>query len=263
MIEALSDSFALIGRHMRHLTRVPEKLLAVTLLPIAFVFIFGTLFGSSMSVPDGDYQQYIMAGIFAQLMLSSLDTTSVGIAFDLKNGLVDRFRSLPISQAAVLVGRTVSDLSLIGLSCAVMAVVGYVIGWRVEGGPLSVLGGFLLLLLLGLAMSWVGALIGLVVRNPEAVNSVATFITMPLTFLSAAFFPIGNLPDWLRIIAEWNPVSAVVTAVRQLWHNPTGIGADPALPLQNPVPFAIILSVVALLLFAPLAGRAYRRASAR
>ncbi|GGP46340.1 ABC transporter permease [Streptomyces sindenensis] len=263
MNEALNDSVVLIGRHMRHLTRIPEKLIGVTIMPIALVLVFGYLFGSAMSVPGGgNYQEYIMAGIFVQMMLAGIGTTAIGVADDLNNGLVDRFRSLPMSQVAVLIGRTASDLVLTLVSCIGITAVGYLIGWRTHQGFVKTLAGFGLLLLLGYAVSWLGVLIGLVVRNPEAVNSISVFISMPLSFLSAAFIPLNNLPSWLQVIAEWNPMSAVVTAVRSLWGNPTAVTADSSFALRHPLPFALIGSILLLAVMVPLASRAYRRAVA-
>lgn len=263
MNEVLSDSSALIGRHMRHLARTPEKLIGVTIMPIALVLVFGYLFGSAMSVPGGgDYHEYIMAGIFVQMMLAGITTTAIGVSDDLRNGLVDRFRSLPMSQVAVLVGRTVSDLVLTLLSCIGITVVGYLIGWRTNNGILQTLGGFALLLMLGYAVAWLGALIGLVVSNPEAVSSIAAFITMPLAFLSAAFIPLNNLPGWLQLIAEWNPISAVVGACRELWGNPNAVTSESAWPLQHPVPYSVVATSLFLVIIVPLASRAYRRAVA-
>jgi ABC-2 type transport system permease protein len=264
MTEAFSDSMALIGRHLRHLKRVPERLISITITPVAMVIVFGYLFGSSMRLPDeGNYTEYIMAGIFAQVMLSVFGTTALGVSTDLHNGLVDRFRSLPISHTAVLIGRTVSDLMLVAISCVVMAVVGYLIGWRASGGVLATLNGFLLMLLLGLVMSWLGAWVGLALRNPEAVNAVTLFITMPLAFLSASFFPLSNLPSWLRVIAEWNPVSAITSGARELWQNPSAVGPDAAAAVRHPLPFALVTLFVVLLVVVPMATRAFRRAVAR
>ncbi|GAB3505205.1 ABC transporter permease [Amycolatopsis cihanbeyliensis] len=259
----LSDSAALIGRHLRHTKRVPQKLISATIMPVAMVVIFGYLFGSSMQVPGGDYKEYIMPGIFTMVMLAGISTTAVGVATDLHNGLVDRFRSLPISHVSVLIGRTVSDLVTTVISCMVMTAVGYLIGWRISGGVLAVLGGFLLIFLLGLAMAWLGAWIGLAMRNAEAVNAIGSFVTMPLAFLSAAFFPLSNLPGWLRTVAEWNPVSAVTTAAREMWGNPTGIGADAGLPVRNPVLFSLLGLAVLFAIAVPKAVRAFQRAAAR
>ncbi|UYQ64838.1 ABC transporter permease [Streptomyces peucetius] len=263
MTEALSDSFALVGRQMRHIRRMPEQLLGITVMPVAFVIVFGYLFGSAMQVPgQGGYKEYIMAGIFAQVMLANITTTAVGVVNDLNNGLVDRFRALPISRSSVLIGRTVADAVLVTWTCAVMALVGYLIGWRAHNGILQTLAGFGLLLLMGFAMSWLGALIGLTLRNVETVSALSGVIMMPLAFLSNAFVPLDGLPGWLRAIAEWNPVSSVVSASRELFGNEQG-AASGALPAQHPIATALIVLVVLLVVVVPLAGRAYQKAAAQ
>ncbi|GAA1542851.1 ABC transporter permease [Streptomyces albidochromogenes] len=263
MIEALSDSIALVGRRMRHIRRMPEHLLGVTVMPVASVIVLGYLFGSAMQAPGpGGYQEYIMAGIFAQVMLTNMTTTGVGVVSDLNNGLVDRFRVLPISGSSVLVGRTVADGVLVAWSCVVMTLVGYAIGWRAHNGPLQTLAGFGLLLLMGFAMSWLGALLGLVLRNVETVSAVSGVIMMPLAFLSNAFIPLDGLPGWVRILAEWNPVSAVVSASRDLFGNERGPTSG-AFPAEHPLPTALTVLVMSLAVLVPLAGRAYRKAAAQ
>jgi ABC transporter DrrB family efflux protein len=260
--ESLSDSLALIGRHLRHLARVPERLLSVTLMPVMYVVVFGFLFGSAMRVKGGDYREYIMAGIFAQVMLANLQTTAVGVVDDLRNGLVDRFRSLPMSRYAVLIGRTVSDLLLSSFAIAVMAGVGYLIGWRVHTGATRIVAAFAILLLLGLGAAWLGALLGLSLRNVEAVSAVMSMVMMPLTFLSSAFIPLSGLPGWLRAVTVWNPLSVVVEAVRDLFGNPTSVG-DTSFPALHPIPVAVVLVVLVIVLAMPLAAGRYRTAAAR
>ncbi|GED83497.1 ABC transporter permease [Streptomyces sp. NPDC056112] len=262
MSEFLSDCLALTGRHLRHLSRVPERLLSVTLMPVMYVIVFGFLFGSAMRVEGGNYREYIMAGIFAQVMLANLQTTAVGVVDDLRNGLVDRFRSLPMSRYAVLIGRTVSDLLLSTIAIVVMAAVGSLIGWRVHTGAPRILAAFGILLLLGLGAAWLGALLGLSLRNVEAVSAVMSMVMMPLTFLSSAFIPLSGLPEWLRAIAVWNPLSAVVGALRQLFGNPTSVG-DTSFPSVHPVPVAVVLIAVMIALAMPLAARRYQTAAAR
>ncbi|MFH9268703.1 MULTISPECIES: ABC transporter permease [unclassified Streptomyces] len=259
MIGVLSDSGALVGRQMRHIRRVPTKLLSVTLMPVAYVLLFGYLFGSAMEVPNGSYREFIMAGIFVQMMLSGIQTTALGVTGDLNNGLVDRFRSLPISRVSVLIGRTVSDMALAAITCVVMGGVGYAIGWRMNEGILNGLTGFGLLLLQGLTMSWIGCWIGLALRSVEAVNSVGFVLTFPLAFLSSAFIPLTGLPGWLRTVAEWNPVSAVAGSCRELWGNP-GAAASDSFPAQHPIPVAFGSMLILLAIVVPLALRSYRKA---
>ena len=263
MTAALVDSRALVGRHLLHLRRMPEKLIGATLLPMVFVVLFGVLFGSAIAVPDGGgYADFVMAGIFVQVMITAVPNTAIGVVDDLGNGLVDRFRSLPMSGAAVLVGRTVGDTLLRAVSCVAISAVGLLIGWRPHTGPGSLLAGFGVLLLFGFTMAWLGALLGLVARSAEAAAQLPSMLLMPLMFLSNAYIPLGGLPDWLRAIAEWNPLSAVVGALRALWGN-AGQGLGEALPSRYPVPAALLWLGLVLALVGPAAVRRYRTAVAR
>lgn len=258
MNEVLTDWRALIGRHLLHLRRMPDKLISATVLPMVFVVLFGVLFGSAITIPTGNYSEFIMAGIFTQVMITAVPNTAIGTLEDLGNGLVDRFRSLPMSPSAVLVGRTVGDTALRAVTCLAMTAVGYAIGWRLEGGVLGALAGFGVLLLFGFTMAWLGALLGMRVRSPEAAASLPSVLLMPLMFLSSAYVPLGGLPAWLRAIAEWNPISAVAGACRELWGNPAAAGDSFA--AQNPVPMALAWLGLILLLVVPAAIRRYRTA---
>ncbi|MCG0287083.1 ABC transporter permease [Streptomyces sp. PSAA01] len=262
MRELATDTWLLAGRHMKHIARVPEKLIGVTIAPVVMVLVFGYLFGSAMSVPGGNYREYIMAGIFTQVMFSAVGTSAAGVADDLKNGLVDRFRSLPMSRYAVLLGRTVSDMAMTALSCLVMALVGLLIGWKAHHGLVKTVAGFGLLLLLGFTMCWIGALIGLVVRSPEAVNTISSLMVLPFALLSNSFVPLDGLPRWMQIIGEWNPISSVVSACRDLWGNPSTVVSD-ALPAQHPLAAGTLILCTLLIVVAPMAARAYHRAAAR
>jgi ABC transporter DrrB family efflux protein len=260
VLDTAGDACALAGRHMKHLIRVPQKLLGTTVMPMAYVAIFGYLFGSVITVPGGNYREYIMAGIFTQMMLSTAANTALGVTGDLGNGLVDRFRSLPIARGAVLLGRTTADLALALVSCVLMALVGLLIGWRVHHGVLDALAGFGVLLAFGYAMTWLGAFMGMALRTPEAVNSISFLIIMPLTFLSNAFIPLDHLPAWLRAVCEWNPISVVAAAVRRLFGNDATVTTRLAFPELHPVPLAPALILLLLLVLVPLAIRAGRSA---
>jgi ABC transporter DrrB family efflux protein len=257
------DAFALAGRHVRHLIRVPGKLLGTTVMPMAYVAIFGYLFGSVITVPGGSYRSYLMAGIFTQMMLSTATNTALGVTADLGNGLADRFRSLPIARGAVLLGRTTADLALAALSCVLMALVGLLIGWRVHAGFGSTVAGFAILLAFGYTMTWFGAFLGTALRAPEAVNAVAFLAVMPLTFLSNAFIPLDRLPAWLRAVCEWNPISVVAAAVRHLFGNDAALTSRLAFPERHPVALAPALLVLLLLILIPAAIRAGRSAVTR
>jgi ABC-2 type transport system permease protein len=257
-----SDAAAVAGRNLRHIPRVPEKLAMVSFQPVIFVLLFGYLFGSAISVRGGSYRQFVVAGIFTQMMVLGASTTAVGVAEDLTKGLVDRFRSLPMARSAVLIGRTTADLALSVISCAVMAGAGFVIGWRISHGIPEALAGFALLLLLGFAMAWAGAVIGLLIRDAESVSSAIFGVLMPVTFLSDAFIPTSRLPGWLQAIASWNPVSATVTSCRQLFGNHAGAPAS-SWPVQHAIALSAGWSALILVICVPLAVRAYRAATTR
>ena len=259
MRKLLSDWLALIERHLLHLRRIRQRLVALTLLPTVFTLVFGVLFGSVISVPGGGYAEFVMAGIFLQLMLSSVPNAAIGAIEDLRTGLVDRFRSLPMAGSAVLVGRSAGDTSVRAISCVPMSLVGLLIGWRVHTGPWGLLAGFAVLLSFGLVMAWVGALVGLVSGTPETAASLPGLILMPAMFLSNAFIPLGGLPDWLQAIAVWNPLSAVVGAARELWGNPAALVSD-AFPVRQPLLASVIWLVLIMAVVAPLAIRRYRTA---
>lgn len=259
---AVNDGLICLERHLRHLRRAPGRLVNAVLLPMIFVLLFGVLFGSVIEVPDGGYAEFIMAGIFIQGVMSAVPGTAVGAVEDLRNGLVDRFRSLPMSNAAVLIGRTLGDTVLRALSCLAMAAVGLAIGWRTHESALKVLAGFGILLLFGYTMAWLGALIGLSLGDPTTASSVPSLLLMPVLFLSNAFIPLTGLPHWLTVVAEWNPLSSVVGACRELWGNPAAT-AGHSFPNDHPVALSLAWMALILTVVAPLAIRKYRTAVAR
>jgi ABC transporter DrrB family efflux protein len=235
-----------------------------TLSPIMFVLLFAYVFGSSINVPGVNYREFLIAGIFAQTVIFGATFTGAGLAEDMQKGIIDRFRSLPMSRSAVLIGRTASDIAYNVLTIVVMSSTGLLVGWRIRTSPLEALAGFLLLLLFAYAFSWVMAYVGLLVPAPEVVNNAAFMVIFPLTFIANAFVPSENLPSVLRTIAEWNPVSAVTQAARELFGN-----TNPAVPppdvwsLQNPVLYTLLWVVAILVVFVPLAVRQYKRAASR
>ena len=262
MKKMLSDWLALIERHLQHLRLVKERLISLTLLPTLFVLVFGVMFSSAISIPGGGYREFIMSGIFVQIMISALPGSAIGAIEDLRTGLVDRFRSLPMSGSAVLVGRCVGDTAMRVISVVPMAIVGYLIGWRIHTGVLSALAGFGVLLLFGFVLAWVGAFLGLALRTPETAASLPALVLMPALFLSNAFVPLAGLPVWLRTVAEWNPLSAVVGASRVLWGNPTALASD-AFPTRHPVLMTLFWLTTTMLIVSPLAARKYRTATVR
>ena len=252
-----SDALTMTRRNLTHVRHVPEKLIDVTLQPLMFVLLFAYVFGNAIAVSDGSYREYLMAGIFVQTLAFAVAGTAVSIADDMAKGAVERFRSLPMSRSAVLVGRAVADLgaSLIGL--VVMCAAGVVVGWGIHSSVPEALAGFGLLLLFALAMAWVGTLLGLLVRAPDAAQGIAFVTLFPLTFGANAYVSVQDLPSALQTAADWNPLSAVITACRELFGNPTGLPADPAWPLAHPVTASIFWCVGTIAVCLPLAVRRY------
>lgn len=261
----LHDSWVVAKRNLRRMTRIPEIVVFGLMQPVMFVLLFSFVMGGAIQIPGAGasssiYTQYLMAGIFAQTVTFAVAGASAGIAEDMTKGLVDRFRSLPMTRSAVLVGRTLADLVQTAFTLLVLALVALAVGWRIHNGFLKMLGAFALLLLLGYAFSWIGALIGLSVRSPEAATSAGLIWLFPLTFISNAFVPISSMPHWLRPVAYWNPFSATVQACRDLFGNQIG-PVDPSWPMQHAVIVSIGWSLLILAVFSWLSVRKYRSAA--
>ncbi|MET9469747.1 ABC transporter permease [Streptomyces sp. NPDC006544] len=267
LVQGAKDSLVIAKRNLIRMSRIPEMIIFGVIQPVMFVVLFSYVFGGSISVGGSTspaaYREFLMAGIFAQTVTFATAGAGAGIADDMHKGLIDRFRSLPMARGAVLTGRTLADLVQTSLTLVVLAIVALLVGWRTHTSAGEVLGGFALLLLLGYAFSWIGALIGLSVRTPEAATSGGLIWLFPLTFISNAFVPSDNMPTFLRHIAEWNPFSATVQAARQLFGNlPEGYPTPAAWPMQHPVTASIIWSVLIIVAFRTLAVRKYRSATA-
>ena len=259
MFNAVSDAATIAKRNVIKIKRVPEVLVFVLLSPIMFVLLFAYVFGDSIAIPGGSYREFLIAGIFAQTVVFGAIFTGAGLAEDIQKGIMSRFRSLPMSRSALLVGRTMSDVVYNVASLAIMALTGLVVGWRIDTGVLPAVGGFALLLLFAYAFSWVMAFVGLMVPSPEVINNASFMVTMPLTFVANTFVPAENLPPVLRTFALWNPVSAVTQATRELFGNiPPGTPDPTAWPLQNPVLYTLIWAAAIIAVFAPLAVHRYR-----
>lgn len=258
------DSLVVAKRNLIRMTRIPEVVLFGLIQPIMFVVLFSYVFGGSLKVggtTSADvYRNFLMAGIFAQTVTFATAGASAGIADDMHKGLVDRFRSLPMARGAVLTGRTLADLVQTALTVVVLSVVAVLVGWRIHEGVPKALGAFALLLLLGYAFSWIGALIGLSVRTPEAATSGGLIWLFPVTFISNAFVDTSLMTPWLRHVADWNPFSATVQACRVLFGNP-GVSPSPAWPMQHPVWASVIWSIVIIAVFRTLSVRKYRSAT--
>ncbi|MER0447934.1 ABC transporter permease [Streptomyces sp. Edi4] len=265
---SVRDSLVIAQRNIIRMARIPEIVLFGLIQPIMFVVLFTYVFGGSISVggstDPGLYKEFLMAGIFAQTVTFATAGAGAGIADDMHKGLIDRFRSLPMARGAVLTGRTLADLVQTALTLVVLAGVALLVGWRSHENIGKVICGFLLLLLLGYAFSWIGALIGLTVRSPEAATSGGLIWLFPLTFISNAFVPVTGMPSFLQHIAEWNPFSATVAGARELFGNtmpnvPRSITG--AWPMEHPVLASVIWSVLIIAVFRTLAVRKYRRAA--
>ena len=263
--QAVRDSYVVAKRNLRRMTRIPEIIIFGLIQPIMFVVLFSYVFGGSVNVNGSSnasaYREFLMAGIFAQTVTFATAGAGAGIADDMHKGVIDRFRSLPMTRGAVLTGRTIADLVQTTLTMVVLAVVAVLVGWRIHNGVPKAIAAFALLLLLGYAFSWIGALIGLSVRTPEAATSGGLIWLFPVTFVSIAFVSSAGMTPWLRHIAEWNPFSATVQAARVLFGNP-GVSTSPAWPMQHPVIASVLWSVAILLVFRTLAVRRYRSATA-
>jgi ABC transporter DrrB family efflux protein len=255
-------STTIVWRNLLHIRRMPEMLLDVTVQSVMFVLLFAYVFGGSIEVPGGgDYKEFLLPGIMAQTMVFSSAVVAMGLTNDLQKGIVDRFKSLPIARSSVLVGRSISSLIHSSIGIAVMGLTGLLIGWRIRDGFVNGVVPFLLLLLFGFAMVWLGIWVGSLMRSVEAVQGFMFTIMFPLTFVANTFAPTEGMPSWLRFIAEWNPVSSLTQACRQLWGNGPAAPSDGAWPLQHPVLMTVVWSIVLTAIFAPLALAAFRRRS--
>ena len=250
----IADSLEMVKRNLRHIRRTPELLIDVTLQPIMFVILFRFVFGGAIPVQGTTYVNYLMAGIFVQTIAFAGVYTGVLLANDLKNGMIDRFRSLPMLQSSVLTGRTLTDLMRAMLAVTVMTAVGLAVGFRPAGGAGGALLAIGVMLVFGFALSWVGVAMGAFVRTPEALQGLIFMTVFPLTFASSAFVPTKTMPDWLRVFAEHQPLTLVTNTVRSFTLN--GGGGPDAIP-------ALIWSVATLVVFFPIGLWLYRRRTAQ
>jgi ABC transporter DrrB family efflux protein len=257
----LQQSLTVVWRNLIHIRRMPEMLLDVTIQPVMFVLLFAYVFGGSISVAGSSYREFLLPGIMAQTMIFSAAVVAIGLNNDLAKGIVDRFKSLPMSRQSVLIGRSISSLIHSSIGIVVMALTGLLIGWRIRDGVVDAVLGFLLLILFGFSMIWLGIWVGSLMRSVEAVQGFMFTVMFPLTFVANTFAPTSSMPSWLRVVAEWNPVSSLTAGCRELWGNGTTHEAGAQLPLQHPVVSSLLWSVVFTAVFAPLAVSAFRRRS--
>jgi ABC-2 type transport system permease protein/oleandomycin transport system permease protein len=249
---AVADSLVITRRNLLRIPRAPDLLVGFTIQPVMFVLLFVYVLGGAIQTPGFDYVDYLMPGIITQTIAFGGFLTAVGLNEDLKKGLIDRFRSLPMARSAVLAGRTLADMVMNSLAIVLMVGVGLLIGFRFATSIPEILAGMALLLLFGYAFSWIFALMGLGASSPESAGSIGFLIVFPLTFISSAFVPIDSMPAPLEAFAEVNPFTVVVDAVRSLF-----LGT----PAGNSIWLAVVWSLGLIAVFAPLAVRRYRRAA--
>jgi ABC-2 type transport system permease protein len=259
-VGAASDGWVMAKRNLIKIKRVPDILVFVLISPIMFVLLFAYVFGGAIDVPGNvDYKEFLVPGIFAQTVVFGATFTGYGLADDMQKGIIDRFRSLPMSQSAVLVGRTTSDVAYNIISLVIMALTGLLVGWRIRDGLADAVLGFALLLVFAYAISWIMAYVGLLVPSVEVVNNASFIVIMPLTFVSNAFVPQESFGDVLGTFVEWNPVSTVTQACRELFGNvPAGVEASDSWAMQNPVLYTLLWAAAIVAIFAPLSVRQYR-----
>jgi ABC-type multidrug transport system permease subunit len=267
-LDVVSDSAVVAKRNLIKIKRVPDLLVFTTLSPIMFVLLFAYVFGGAIDPAGGGaaYREFLIAGIFAQTVIFGATNTGAGLADDVQKGIIDRFRSLPMSPSAVLTGRTLSDVVNNILVLAVMAITGLLVGWGIHTSVLEALWGFMLLLIFAYAFSWIMAYVGLLIPSVEVINNASFIVIFPLTFVANTFVPLGTLPGPVRVFAEWNPVSAVTQSARELFGNvdpnPTAY-VSTAWSLQHPQLYTLLWSVIIVAVFAPLAAAQYQRAASR
>ncbi len=253
----LAEVFTVAGRRLKHLGRAPGRVIGVALSPLVSMIMIGYLFRDSIKLPaGGNYGEYVFAGGAVQVALACVGPAAVSVAMDLKGGLVDRFRSLPISRSAVLFGHTLADLLVGLLGLVVVTGAGLLLGWRTRTGVLPTLAAFGLVVLVIYVMLWVGVLFAMTLRNVETISVLTPFIVVVLPFLSNAFLSPQSMPGPIRPIAEWNPVSSAIAACRDLWGNPATTGGS--FPAEHPL---VVVGVTLGVLFALCCTTSLRRYS--
>jgi len=259
----LADSLIVTWRTLKRIPRIPELALFAILQSIMFVLLFAYVFGGAIEIEGGAsaYREFLMPGIFAQTIAFASATVAIGVTDDMAKGIVDRFRSLPMARSAYLTGRTVSEIIYQAGILVVLMLTGLAVGWRVRGGFVDFLLGVGLLLLFTYAMAWIGVWLGQLVRTVEVGQQVSFTVVFPITFVSNVFVPPDSLPAVLQPIAEWNPVSTLASATRDLWGNPNPYVSADGFPAQHPALLTVLWMVAIIAVFAPLGVARYRRTS--
>ncbi|MER5321500.1 ABC transporter permease [Streptosporangium roseum] len=259
MTHVFSDGWVIARAHLLHWVRNPAAILSGLLYPIVMVLLFGYVFGSAMAVAGAgeNYREYLMPGMFGQTMAVGITTTLIVVTTAASRGVTDRYRSMPVSQTGVVLGRAISDMVSSTLELTILIACGMAVGWSWHNGPLNALAAMGLLLFLRFSLIWVGIFAGLKL-TPEAA-SASWMIMLPLTMVANTFVSPAQMPGWMGVLAEWNPLSATVAACRQLFGNPGFAGESWA--AQHAVLLAVAWPAAITLVFLPLSARAYRRLS--
>jgi ABC-2 type transport system permease protein/oleandomycin transport system permease protein len=254
MTAAVRDALLLAERNLRRIPRNPDLLVGVTFQPIMFVVLFTYVFGGAISTPGFDYIDFFLPGIIVQMIAFTGYATALGISDDLRKGLIDRFRSLPMARSAVLAGRTLSDIFMNGIALATMLIVGFIVGFSFDSDAAKIVAGILLIFFFGYAMSWLYAFIGLIASSPESASAMITIIIFPLTFVSSAYVPTDSMPAVLKAIANANPITTIIDALRALW-----LGT----PAHTDIWVAVLWCLGITVVFGVLAVQRYRRTVAK
>ena len=261
----IHDVWVIARRGLTHMKRQPEALSDATIQPIMFVLLFGYVFGGAIDVPGGgSYREFLMGGIMAQTIVFTAFGVAMSIANDRKNQAVDRFRSLPIAKGAVLGGHAVANLLKSLLPIAIMSVTGLLVGWRIRGSIVDAVAGYLLMVAFAFAMIWIGVLLGSLVGTPEGVQGIAFVALFPMTFIASTFVPVASMPGPLKVVAEWNPITTLSDALRELFGNPnTPTAAGDPWSIANPVAYTWLWIIGIVVVCAPIAVRLYSRTIAK
>jgi ABC-2 type transport system permease protein len=252
------ESFVLTRRTLAHVRQTPERLIQVTLQPVMFVLLFGYVFGGAIAIPGGHYREYLIGGVLIQTIAFAMFTPALHLAADLTEGIVDRFRTLPMSRGSFLLGHLLAGVATMSLMIAVVTVTGRLAGWGIHADLPHAAAGYALLFACGFTLLWLGALIGVSVRTPDAVMGVGMTVVFPLMFTACTYVPLTGMSPGLRQVAEFNPITCFATAVRNLFGNPTALPGDAPWTVTHPVLSSLAWCALILTGAVPLALRGFR-----
>ncbi|MEH0581034.1 ABC transporter permease [Streptomyces sp. B21-108] len=259
-VEFLFDVHMLTMRLLMRMRRQTDQLVYGVVQPAVFTLMLTYVLGNAVKLPPGTrYADYAISGLLAQTVVTTAIVTATAVAYELSEKMIDRLRTLPVSRLSILASCTNASLVRSSITVVVTAACGFAAGWRTHSGAGGLLAAFLVLLSFGLAMSWLGALIGVSVSGPQAAAGAGTVWLLPIMYVSNALVPVRSMPGWLQPAAEWNPMSAVTTASRQLFGNPAVPGTEDIWPTEHPVMMSLVWSLVIILVTAPVAVKKFLR----